>query len=156
MQSFFEDYLYNLKELHKDIINGLKDLPSAALDWSPAADMNSINALVVHTVGAQRFLIGEIVAGKPANRDREAEFKVRGLDAETLIQRLDQSFDQIRSQLNNLTITDLAARRDFRGRETSVAWVLGHALKHTAMHTGQIQLMRQCWELYGETGNKDG
>ena len=115
MQSFFEDYLLNLKELHKDISNTLKDLPPAALDWTPAADVNSINVLVVHTVGAQRFLIGEAVAGEVANRDREAEFKVRGLDTETLIQRLDQSFDHIRSQLNNLTINDLASPAQFSG-----------------------------------------
>ena len=157
MQSYFEDYLFNLKELHQDIINAFEDLPPAALDWSPAADMNSINALVVHTVGAQRFLIGEVVAGEPANRDREAEFKVRGLNAKTLIQRLNQSFDNIRSMLENLTINDLTASRDFRGQERSVAWVFGHALKHTALHTGQIQLTRQFWELYGEIkSNRDG
>ena len=93
MQTYFEDYLLNLKELHDDILNALKDLPPAALDWSPAVDMNSINVLVVHTVGAQRFLIGEAVAGEPSNRDRDAEFKASGLDAEELIQRLNENFE---------------------------------------------------------------
>jgi len=78
MQPYFEDYLLNLQELHNDILNMLKDLPPAALDWSPAPDVNSINVLVVHTVGAQRFLIGEAVRGEPANRDRDAEFKAHG------------------------------------------------------------------------------
>lgn len=149
MQSLFEDYMNNLRELHDDILNTLKDLPPTALDWSPAADINSINALVIHTVGAQRFLIGEAVVGDPANRDREAEFKIHGLDAETLVQRLNESFAYIRSVLDSLTVDDLAARRDFRGRERSVAWILGHALKHTATHMGHIQLMRQFWEMYG-------
>jgi uncharacterized damage-inducible protein DinB len=151
MQPFFEDYLLNLKELHNDIIAVLKDLPPAALDWSPANDMNSINALVVHTAGAQRFLIGEAVAGDPAHRDREAEFKVHGLDIDALMQRLNDSFDYIRSTLERLTLDDLAAERDFRGRKTTVAWILDHALKHTAIHLGHIQLMRQFWELYGRT-----
>ena len=91
MQPFFEAYLLNLRELHNDILNALKDLPSAALDWSPAAEVNSIDVLMVHTVGAQRFLIGEVVGGIPANRDREAEFRVHGLEAETLTQRLNES-----------------------------------------------------------------
>ena len=150
MQPYFEDYLLNLKELHKDILNALNGLPPVALDWSPAPDVNSINVLVVHTVGAQRFLIGEIVAGEPATRDRDAEFQVQGLNAETLTRYLNESFEFIRSTLNNLNLNDLTSQRNFRGRETSVAWVLGHALKHTATHMGHIQLMRQIWELYGE------
>lgn len=150
MQPYFEDYLLNLQELHNDILNALKDLPTTALDWSPAADVNSISVLVVHTVGAQRFLIGEIVAGEPFDRDREAEFKTRGLDAQRLAQHLNESFAYIRSSLDGLTTNDLTVPRDFRGRDTSVAWVLSHALKHTATHLGHIQLMRQVWEMYGE------
>jgi len=150
MQPFFEDYLLNLQELHKDIIDSLQGLPLGALEWSPTADMNSIDVLVVHSIGAQRFLIGEVVAGEPLTRDRDAEFKVRGLDAEALTMRLNQSFEYIRSVLDRLTVEELATPRDFRGRETSVGWILDHALKHTATHMGHIQLMRQVWELYGQ------
>ena len=149
MQTYFEDYFLNLKELHDDILNALKDLPPAAMDWSPATGVNSINVLVIHTVGAQRFLIGEAVAGEPSNRDRDAEFKAHGLDVEALTQRLNESFEYIHSVLDGLTVDDLAASRRFRGRDTTVAWILGHALKHTALHLGHIQLMRQAWELYG-------
>jgi uncharacterized damage-inducible protein DinB len=149
MQPYFEDYLSNLNELHKAMLAAFQDLPPAALDWSPAADVNSINVLVTHTVGAQRFLIGEAVAGDPANRDREAEFRVRGLDAATLAQRLDDSLVYIRSALQGLALDDLGALQDFRGSKRSVAWILDHALKHTALHLGHIQLMRQFWEMYG-------
>lgn len=150
MQTYFKDYLRNLQELHNDIINTLKDLPPVALDWSPATDVNSINVLVVHTVGAQRFLIGEIVAGESPTRDRDAEFKVSGLDAESLIQRLNESFEYTSSTLDSLTVDYLSTSRNFRGQDTTVAWVLGHALKHTATHLGHIQLTCQFWELYGE------
>jgi uncharacterized damage-inducible protein DinB len=153
MQPFFEDYVLNLNELHDEILNVLKDLPPAALDWSPAPDINSINVLVIHTAGAQRFLIGEVVAGDPAHRDREDEFKVRGLDTGLLAQRLTESLAYIRSTLDGMTVEDLASPRDLRGRERSVAWILDHALKHTATHMGHIQLTRQLWELYGKTAN---
>ncbi|MGB7875207.1 MAG: DinB family protein [Anaerolineales bacterium] len=150
MQPFFEDYLQNLQDLHTDILNAFKDLAVAALDWSPATDINSINVLVVHTVGAERFWIGEVVGGDPANRDREAEFQVHGLETETLVQRLNEGFAYIHSTLENLTIDDLNALRSLPKRERSVSWILGHVLKHTATHLGHIQLMRQVWELYGE------
>jgi hypothetical protein len=65
--------------------------------------------------------------------------------------RLNQSLEYIRSVLERLTTENIASLRDFRGRERSVAWILDHALKHTATHMGHIQLMRQLWELYGET-----
>lgn len=149
MQSYFEDYLQNLKDLHNDILSALKDQPVAALDWSPAADINSIDVLVVHTAGAERFWIGEVVAGDPANRNREAEFKAHGLDGEKLAQRLNGSLEYIRSVLENLTLDDLISLRNPPDHERSVAWILGHVLKHTATHLGHIQLMRQLWELYG-------
>ena len=125
MQAYFENYLQNLKELHTDIINAFQNLPPAALDWSPAEKINSINVLVVHTVGAQRFLIGEIVAGKPSMRDRDAEFKISGLDAAALSSRLEESYEYTRGILDGLSMDDLVSPRDFRGRATSVAWVLG-------------------------------
>ena len=153
MQTYFENYLQNLKELHTDMINAFQELPPAALDWSPVKDMNSISVLIVHTVGAQRFLIGEIVAGDTLNRDRDAEFKVSGLDVAALKNHLNESFEYIRSVLNGLTADDLTSPRDFRGRDTTVSWVLGHALKHTATHLGHIQVTRQFWELYGVRRN---
>jgi hypothetical protein len=152
MEPYFEDYLLNIKELHNDILNELTDLPPVALDWTPAPDVNSINVLVIHTVGAQRFLIGEIIAGEPPVRDRDAEFKVHGLDTEELVQHINKSFEYIHSALDGLRIDDLVSTRDFRGCERSVAWILGHALKHTATHLGHIQLMRQVWEMYGSGG----
>jgi len=155
MEPYFEDYLLNLGELHNDFFDALKDLPPIALDWSPAQDVNSLTVLVVHTVGSMRYWIGEIIAGDPANRDRDSEFKAHGLDADMLKQRLNDNLDYVRSVLEGLSMDDLSARRS-RGPnqpDTTVAWILGHALKHTATHLGHIQLMRQAWELYGQEEN---
>lgn len=146
MHSFFADYLKNLKELHNDIRNALEGLPPEALDWKPAPEANSLGVLVVHTVGAERFLIGDFVAGEPSGRDREAEFRVQGLDVETLKQKLDDSFTYISTALEKKTLDDLTTQLDFRGNQSSVAWVLEHALKHTAAHLGHIQLTRQLWD----------
>jgi uncharacterized damage-inducible protein DinB len=147
MQTYFEHYLNNLQELHNDISSALENLPPAALDWPPGNEMNSISVMVVHTLGAQRYLAGEIIAGEASARDREAEFKARGLDAAELKKRLADSLDTVRSVTEGLTLADLEAPRMFRNqREVTVGWVLGHLLKHTATHLGQIQLTRQLWE----------
>jgi hypothetical protein len=144
---FFEDHLNNLDELHGDIKKALEGLTPAALDWSPQPGMNSIGVMVFHLTGAERFLIGEVIAGDHSNRDREAEFKVKGLDMGALVLRLADSRAYMAGVLEGLTLADLEARRMFRNqREVTVGWVLGHTLKHTATHLGQIQLTRELWD----------
>ncbi len=44
-------------------------------------EMNSLSVLVHHTTGAERYWAGDVVNGEPSFRDREAEFRVKGLDA---------------------------------------------------------------------------
>jgi len=144
MQTYYEDYMNNLHELHNDIEKALDGLTPAALDWTPQPGMNSIGVMVFHLTGAERFLIGEVIAGDNSNRDREAEFKVQGMEMNELVKRLDDNRAYISGILARLTLADLETRRMFRNqREVTVSWVLGHALKHTATHMGQIQLTRE-------------
>jgi len=90
-----------------------------------------------------------VIAGDKSNRDRDAEFKVKGMDAESLVMRLTGNRAYIAGVLAELTLTDLEKIRMFRNqREVTVSWVLGHALKHTATHMGQIQLTREMWDKY--------
>ena len=147
MQLFFDDYMNNLQELHSDIKKVLDGLTPAALDWVPQSGMNSIAIMVFHLAGAERYLVGEVIAGDNSNRDRDAEFKVKGMDEKSLVKRLADSRDYISGVLEGLNLADLETRRIFRHqREVTVGWVLGHALKHTATHLGQIQITRELWE----------
>lgn len=144
MQRIYEDYLNNLNELHSDIENATDGLTPAALDWVPQPGMNSIGVMVFHLTGAERYLIGEVIAGDNSNRDRDAEFKVQGMELNALLKRLADNRAYISGVLEGLTLADLEIRRMFRHqREVTVGWVLGHALKHTATHMGQIQLTRE-------------
>ncbi len=144
MQLFFEDYLNNLNELHSEIENAMDGLTPAALDWVPQPGMNSIGVMVFHLTGAERFLIGEVITGDNSNRERDAEFKVQGMELNALFKRIADNRAYISEVLEGLTLPDLETRRMFRHqREVTVGWVLGHALKHTATHMGQIQLTRE-------------
>ena len=145
MQTFYEDYLKNLQELHSDIEKALDGLTPEALDWSPKEGVNSITVLIVHLTGSQRFLFGEVIGGQDIQRDREAEFRAKGLSAEELAKRLNDNLTYISDILEPLTLTDLEAKRTFRTREVTLGWVLGHALKHTATHLGHIHMMRDMW-----------
>ena len=149
MQTFYADYLNNLEELHTDIAKALDGLPPEALDWSPKPEVNSITALIVHLTGAERFLIGEVIGGQALNRDRDAEFRAQGISSDALRQRLVDNRSYIAGVLEPLTLSDLETIRIMRSRERTVGWVIGHALKHTATHLGNIQVMRDMWEKFG-------
>ena len=148
MQTFYADCLNNLQELHEDVKKALEGISPEALDWSPKDGVNSITALIVHLTGSQRFLFGEVLDGQNIHRDRDAEFRAKGLTPDMLKQRLDDNLNYIADILERLTLTDLDAKRMFRSREVTVGWVIGHALKHTATHLGHIQVMYDLWEQF--------
>jgi hypothetical protein len=147
MLLMLEDYLTLLKALHDQLGRTIEGLPLAALDWSPGPDMNSLSVLIAHTAGAERYLIGDVVGRDPSGRDRDAEFRARGLDAATLSARLGAALEHSRAVLEHLTLPDLEARRVLPrdGSQVTVAWALGHALEHAALHLGHAQIVRQLW-----------
>jgi uncharacterized damage-inducible protein DinB len=148
IQPFFVDYLERLQSLHQEILEALQDLPQEALDWVPGPELNPLGVLVVHLTGAERYWIGDVVAREPSGRVREAEFQVQGLDVAALQGRLADTLAYARRVLENLTFQDLETARHapIWGDEVSAGWALAHALEHTALHTGQIQITRQLWD----------
>jgi len=148
MQTFFESYLDLLQDCHNGILEALEGLPPAALDWVPGPEMNSITVLVFHLTGAERFWIGDIAAQEPSDRDRAAEFRVRGVGMDVLKKRLVDNLDYAQTALEKISLQDLESSRirPSDGNEFTVAWALMHALEHATSHLGQIQITRQLWE----------
>jgi uncharacterized damage-inducible protein DinB len=148
MQTFFKDYLKLLQDCHNSILEALEGLPPAALDWIPGPDMNSISVLVFHLTGAERFWIGDVAAQDPAERDRDAEFRVHDVEMDVLKKRLANNLEYARNMLSKFTIQDLETTRVSArdGREYTAGWALLHALDHATLHLGQIQITRQLWE----------
>ena len=148
MQTYFQEYLKILQTCHTDILKAVDGLPPAALDWVPGQEMNSINVLVFHLTGAEQYWISDVTAQKPTSRDRDAEFKVHGVDVSVLKKRLEDNITLAASVLEPLNLTDMESPRisPRDGREVTVAWALLHALEHSMLHLGQIQLTRQLWE----------
>lgn len=151
---FYQEYLERLQDLHAGIQKELAGLPVEALDWVPAQGMNSLSVLVVHLAGSERYWIGDVVMGESSDRDREAEFRASGLDAATLNRRLDDILNYARAALGRLGLADLDRQclSPRSSKQFSAAWALLHALEHTAIHLGHIQLTRQLWDERSRTG----
>ena len=140
----------NLAWLHDQIKPILRELGASQLDWKPFPSSNSIAQLAAHTADSERYWIGEVVGGEPTGRDREAAFAVAGLNAEELCALLDETLASSERAMERVASADL--ERDFTvgpGGPVTAMGPLAHALEHTAIHTGHIELMRDLLQAQG-------
>ncbi len=156
MEKYFEALLDRLDELHHEVEETLDELPAEAIDWVPAPEMNSLAVLVTHMTGSERYWVGDVVLGDLSFRNRSAEFRVQGLDAAALKKRLTDLAAYEKSAFEQLQVAELGSPRvtPSDGRNTTVAWALNHALEHTAVHVGHIQILKQMWQLKAQARAK--
>ncbi len=147
MLSFYEDYLERFRARHQEILEALNGLPPTALDWIPGPGLNSMSVMIFHLTGAERFWIGDVVAGEASNRNRESEFQVQGVSKDVLRKRLEDNEAYVRSVLGKLTLQDLEKTwTSPKGDKRSHGWALLHALEHLSLHVGHLQITRQLWD----------
>ncbi|MGD9092072.1 MAG: DinB family protein [Anaerolineales bacterium] len=149
MNSFFKDYLEQLDGLFEEINNAIESLPHDALDWVPGPGMNSLAVLAAHIAGSSRYWIGDVAGEDPSGRDRPAEFRTSDLDLSSLKGGLAASLAYAYEYIPTLSLEDLSSPRisPHDNRQVTIGWALAHALEHTALHTGHMQLTRQLWDL---------
>ncbi|HYY54039.1 MAG TPA: DinB family protein [Candidatus Dormibacteraeota bacterium] len=118
-------------------------LDPAALDRVLAPDTNSIAVLVTHSARSEMGWL-HVAAGRPFERVREEEFRVRGKTARDLAEVIDRAADAMPDLVRAAIAGGLdTTRRTRDGRDTSAADALFHALEHLTEHVGQIELTRQ-------------
>lgn len=145
MEPLFEDLTNRFDALHEEVKKAIRGLDRQALDWIPTGETNSINVLVTHLAAAEKFWAVDVALGKDSDRERPQEFLVSGLLEEDLIKTLDSSLEMIMAAFETMTISDLEQFRHSRQHQMDVTagWAIFHALEHTAIHVGHIQLTVQ-------------
>ena len=148
MEQLFSDMQERFDTLYKGIETAVADLPAEALDWKPAQDMNSVTVVLTHTAGALRYWVGDVAGGQPSGRVRAEEFETRDVDATELMGRLRAAVDFAGQVLGQIDPAHLGEKRiaGQQNEERTVGWALLHALEHTAIHAGHIQITRQLWD----------
>ncbi|MBA2469448.1 MAG: DinB family protein [Chloroflexia bacterium] len=155
MTPFGRAYEYQLRNVVNDLLTTLGGIPDDQFNtWKPAAaregghEMNTFAALSIHAVSAGEFMTLHAVGGQPSQRDREAEFEATGSPAE-IVARYERWLDGVHALMEDFSDADLD-RASFSDRYTERNWraaeILLHALDHTALHAGHLQLQRQLWE----------
>lgn len=144
----------SLEKLVIDFRKGLDGISDEELNtWKPAAaqagggEMNTLAALGVHTALAGTWMIVHQTFGHEFPRDRVLEFDATSSRAE-----IDQLFETMLQRFAELIETeadvDLAALpptiRPTIPEWTRLNWLL-HAIDHTGLHLGHVEITRQLW-----------
>ncbi len=152
MLKFYADLYEILENMHGLIKKSIRGLSQESLDWKPGHEMNSICTLTVHITGAESYWINDVIGLGHSNREREKEFLANQLNQEELFRLLDETLEKSRMVLDTLEMSDVdlirISPRD--GRAFSTTWCLLHAIEHTALHLGQVQITRQLLEQHNQ------
>lgn len=135
-----------LRERRAELLQTLEGLSADALNWCPLPEgTNSLYALGVHSLGAERRWIHQVVGQRKIERDREAEFRARGDDIVALGALCDVVARESEEILARLTEADLEVVRP-EPKPHTIRWCVWHVLEHYNEHLGQMCLTRQLWE----------
>ena len=134
------DVLVQLRGLSDEDLNRPLTLP----------ETNTLFALATHLVGAGEFWVLVVAGGRNIPRDRSAEFQASGSLAD-LTARYERWIAGLHEVLNALLPDQMEQRIDLSryrstssgSEEVSVREALLHAVEHSALHLGQIQITRQ-------------
>jgi len=144
------NYLERLEDLRGQISSLVAGLPAEALNWRPLPGTgdhatNSLAVLAAHSAGAEHFWIAEVVGGRLATRDREAEFATQAAYSAEIVRLLENTARETREVFRMLKDTDLKETRETAGRTVPVRWCLLHVIDHTSLHLGHMQVTFQLW-----------
>jgi hypothetical protein len=146
-----------LRKLVDDIFVQLDGIPEDDLNsWLPRDGMRDVNtfyALAAHALGAGEFWILEAAGGRPVDRNRTAEFQASG-SFEQLKERYGRWLEEtaaVLATIDDATLTSVYSRLDDPERGMSAtsrtrAECILHAVEHTGVHLGHLQLQRQLWD----------
>ena len=145
-----DNYLERLEDLRGQVSGLIADLPAEALNWRPIEGKddhvtNSLAVLAAHLAGAEHFWIAEVIGGRPATRDRDAEFVTVAASTAELLQLLEKISLETREVLSSLSESDLNGTRQTNGRIVPVRWCILHVIDHTSLHLGHMQITYQLW-----------
>ena len=148
MELLFAEIAERLSAIHQSLEKAIAGLPDEALDWSPGPGMNSMGVVMAHALGAERFWIGDVAGSEPSDRVRDAEFVASGVAVSAYVARSREVLAHSQTVLSRLSPAELNDKRIVSpvGREESLAWAVLHALEHSALHTGHIEITRQLWD----------
>jgi len=134
-----------MEDLRRQVVEAARPLDDDQLNRAVPGLRNTVAVLLRHLAGAERYMIGEVVGGRPAGRNRDAEFGLDRLSKDALLEEIERVAALSREVFAGLHPADLAGEVEIRRshgtfKETRATALL-HAAQHLAYHLGQIRIL---------------
>lgn len=117
--------------------------------WTTTGSIsNSAGNLCLHLVGNLKTYIARQLGGHPYVRDRDAEFSLKSVPRQTLIDQVEETRTLVIGSLQKLTTQDLEATypEEVLGYPMNTGFFLIHLAAHLSYHLGQINYIRRMQE----------
>lgn len=143
-----EEYLYYTDRALDGMVRIVTELGDERACRRPMPAANSPFALLTHCLGVVEFWAGTLVAGRPTQRDRDAEFTAEGR-VEDLLARVAQVRERFAADVRGAAPHDPirgTPPAGFQGpdRVATQGAALQHVFEELAQHHGQMEILRDC------------
>lgn len=144
-------YATKLTDLLEALVDAIEGLDDAQLNWRPAVpDANSSYVIASHILGNLEAWALGIACGQAVERDRAAEFRAAGRNAEPLVAQARELSRRIDEALSALAASELDVVREpsaaLRGVGTPEPLTVREALmvtfEHGTKHLGHLDITR--------------
>ena len=147
-------WLWALEDARRRTKDALKDLPAAAVDWTPPDGGNSLGTLLYHIAAIEiDWLCADVLEHKCAPevwdlfpyevRDgADRLIPVPGLSLDEHLKRLETVRRIVLDAFRGMTVAEFHRPRRFEKYDVTPEWVLHHLLQHEAEHRGEMAVLR--------------
>jgi hypothetical protein len=137
------------QELHNELRLEVANRDDESLNWIPCSGANSVATIVTHTLGSEAETL-RVVAGVPASRDRDAEFKMGSQSQADLLDQIrhaDSLLDALAPTLSEDRALSSAALPTLSSddRRPGMTWLIRN-LGHAREHMGHLRLTVQLYD----------
>jgi len=149
-------YAAYIRRIAFEAVATLQDLSAGQLNWKTGDDgSNTMFAIATHMVAMGEYWVLCLVGGADIVRDRQAEFHAVGSAAEIVLRLHDwsEACDVLCIGLGSEVLDEIARvpieyfqSGGFGSGALSKRECLMHVVEHSALHLGQLQILRQLVE----------
>lgn len=133
-KGFRAEFLSNLDDVQKKVIDLAGAVPAEKYAWRPGDGVRSVSEVYTHIAGSNYFLLTFIGVKPPADMPKDIE---KITDKQQVLAELRKSFDNLRAVLNNTPDADLEKSVNMFGQQTTERAVFTTILTHLHEHLGQ-------------------
>ena len=132
---FRAEYIAEVDEVGKKLVDLAQAMPADKYSWRPAAGVRSVGEVYVHVVNGNSNGAGLLGGQRLEGVSRDSEKTLT--DKAKIVELLRKSIENLKAAAGGMTDVDLNKRIKAYGREMTERQVLLHVLNHMHEHLGQ-------------------